>query len=225
MNVRLEIIYIVLAVVRRAVYPILVAHDLIAGFLGQSFFDVDQPACELDLEIPLDDLVHAFGVHELDEPEASALLRLFVRNYHTILYLSIHRKKFLEFPIRQFRGQPPHKNLVGLEAGVGGIRICKMLSGHSLLDLQPFALMSLILSSGIGRVRGVAIGHKSKASVSLYGKHYNRCQKKKLRVTLSYMMTTSAISPIFSKISNSSFSVVVLVRPPTNSFGSEFFRV
>jgi hypothetical protein len=32
----------------------------------------------------------------------------------------------------------------------------------------------------------------------------------------------SAISPNFSKISNSSFSVVELVRPPTNSFGSEF---
>jgi hypothetical protein len=163
-------IYIVLAVVRRAVNPVFVAHDLVAGFLWQSFFDVDESACELDLKIAFNDLVHTFGVHELDEPKASALLCLFIRNYHTILDLPIDSKKFFEFPIRQFGGQTPHKNLVGLEAGVRGVRIRKMLSGHRLFDLQPFALMSLILSSSIGRVGRVTIGHKSKAPVSLYAK-------------------------------------------------------
>ena len=75
----------------------------IAFLFGLRFFYLYKLAINSYISVVINNFINWFWIFKLDKSKTSTLFSFFIRDYHTILYISKFTEKILELPIKKLR--------------------------------------------------------------------------------------------------------------------------
>lgn len=141
---------------------------LLTGLFRQGLLALYPLAVDHEVVVVFHDVLNSLAGRELHKSKAAALLRVFVRNNHTVHDIPIYRKKLSQRVGRQLRRQSAHKDFGRLELGVCCVRIYYGFPWFSLLAVDLLPIHNMNQSGDKTRGLGLFVGDESEPSALVY---------------------------------------------------------